>query len=164
MTRLLPLGVVSGILGTLELIVEREFGIGWNIRASKEADTSVTQHGPLLCFAVWLARVVHEASQIATWAGVDHAIVVQSEEVIRFVTSILLIFETTPEFMVVNHFTDVFDDKLAFLNVCLGLETPAFTVGIERVERRREPLLKPLIFTPAFARADTRITFKQQHP
>ena len=116
MTRLLPLVLVSGVRGALELVVEREFGIGRNVSGSKEADANVTHNGPFLRFAVWLARVVHEATQTATGAGVNHAFTVQPEEVKRFVSGVLLFFETTLEFCVVNQFTGVLNDKIALLN------------------------------------------------
>lgn len=162
-TLLLPLvALVVYVPGALQLVVERQLRVGGDIFDSKESHPSVAQHGPLLRLAIRMARMVHEASQVAARPGIDHPLVVQGEEVVGLIPCVLFSFETPLEFLVVNQLPAVLYDKVSLLNSCAGLEAPALAVGFERVEGWGEALLKTLV--RAIGTADARMTFGQKHP
>ena len=49
----------------LQLIVESELRVGWDILTGKEADPRVAVHRPLLGLAIGIARMVHETGHIS---------------------------------------------------------------------------------------------------
>ena len=68
----------------------------------------------MLCYFPASSRLL-----LSSPINVVRAFTVYPEEVIRFVSGVLLFFETALEFPIVNQFTDVLDDQIALLNVCL---------------------------------------------
>lgn len=104
-----------------------------NIDHSKESYPCIAQDSPFLSFAIWLARVIHEAGQIATWSGIDHPIVVQRQKIIGFILGVLFGFQAALEFIVVDNLSHVFNDIVTFLYVNLRFKTPTFTAGVKRV-------------------------------
>jgi len=89
-------------------------------------------------------------------------VIIKSQEVIGFILGILFSFESLLELVVVDEFTAIFDHKITHFDISSGFETPAFTTGIEWVERWGSPLLEPLI--GALWAAMVRTAFNQQHP
>jgi hypothetical protein len=76
---------------------------------------------------------------------------------------VLFGFETAPEFVVIDDFSNVLYDEIAFLYVSMRFKPPAFSSSIERVERRRKTLLETLVLAQFPTSANIRVTFKQQY-
>ena len=63
------------------LVVESELCAGGDVGLSEYADARVSVDGPLLCLAVGLARVVHEARDIPLRTRVDDPLAVHHQVV-----------------------------------------------------------------------------------
>lgn len=153
---------IRHVMSAFELVVESQLCIGRNVVKCKEADAGVTQDRPFLCFAVGLTRMVHETGQVTTRPGVNHSMIVQRQEVVGFVSGVLLGFKSPLKLLVVNKFSAILHDKIALLDVGLGFQSPAFTTRVKRVKWWTKPLLESLVGTSRAA--GIRVAFDQQHP
>ena len=127
------------------MVIESKLGVGWDVFYSKKSNANITQNCPFLSFAVGLTRMVHESRKIAARPGVNHSVVVQCQEIVSFFSSILFIFEAAAEFVVVDEFSYVLDDKVTLFDLMLSFESPAFSSRVEWVELRILSSLKTLI-------------------
>lgn len=75
---------------------------------------------------------------------------------------ILFGLESLLELVVIDEIATILDHKVAHFDIGFGFKTPAFSAGIEDVERRIRFLLEPLIDTLGAAIFWT--AFNQQDP
>ncbi len=75
---------------------------------------------------------------------------------------ILFGLESLLELVVVDEIAAILDHKIAHFDIGFGFKTPAFSAGIENVERRVRFLLEPLI--DALGAASFWTALNQQDP
>ena len=149
---------------TLKVVVERQLVSGVDVGERVYADAKLAVHHPLLRLAVGIARVVEEATRVASLRRVDSLRRRQGHKVVVSPALIVVPRLSRPVLVLVQHLADVLDDELPFLKRLLGEQAVALAAGALDVELRVVLLLKLLVLAPVAARAKRWIALDEHVP
>lgn len=119
--------------------------------------------GPLLSLAVGLARMVHEASQVALRSRIDYKVLFHTQEVVVLVAITLLLLHAPLELGMVDHLAHVLDDKVTHGYGLTVDEAKSSLVHVDHLQTWRLALLKHSILAKTASLAVLRIAFIEQH-
>lgn len=129
----------------IELVIKSKFFVLLDVAPRKNANGCLFTDRPLPCFAVRIARVVDEASDIAEDGRVDDLTVLSSHHVRARRHFVLFYALLANGRVLVEHLAHVLHDEGALGEKFAGGQTPAFLLRLDRVDVRILMQLKPTI-------------------
>lgn len=118
----------------VKLVVERQFFVLKDVAVGENADADFTMAGPLLGFAVRLARVVDEPGQVALEGRVDDPGAFGHHQVAAGRVFVLVHALNASMALGVEHLSNVLHHVFAGLDKLTGRQAPAFVLSLDGVQ------------------------------
>jgi len=104
------------------MIIETQLFTRTHISCSKEADTYLSVHRPLLCFAIGITAVIHKSREVSFGISIYDIVSVYSKEIVVTDIVLMILLHSLLACFFIYQLANIFNNEISIFDICIEIK------------------------------------------